>query len=346
LNVEVRANDGRKLDHQTLEVLRMRAVEQVQAGAHPEDVAHALGMHRKTVYGWLAKFREGGQDALKARPVPGRPPRLSGPQIARLYALVVGRDPRQLSFEFALWTREMVRQVIRREFGVGLSVVSVGRLLRTMGLSPQRPLHRAYQQNPKAVRRWKEEEFPAIRAAAKAEGATIYFADEAGIRSDYHSGTTWAPVGQTPVVRNTGARFSVNMLSAVSAQGALRFTVHEGTVTAKVFIDFCTRLLHDTDGPVYLVVDGHPTHRAKATTKFVASTDGRLKLLFLPGYSPELNPDEWVWKNVKHDRIGKTGVTSRDDLKAKALSALRRLQKLPHLIRGFFHDPHLRYITA
>jgi transposase len=346
LNVEVRDNDGRKLDHLTLEVLRMRAVEQVQAGAHPEDVAHALGLHRKTVYGWLAKFREGGKDALRAKPVPGRPPRLSGQQIARLYALIVGRDPRQLSFEFALWTRQMVRQVIRREFGVALSVVSVGRLLRTMGLSPQRPLHRAYQQNPEAVQRWKEEQFPAIRAAAKAESATLYFADEAGIRSDYHSGTTWAPVGQTPVVRNTGARFSVNMLSAVSAQGALRFTVHKGTVTAKVFIDFCKRLLHDTDGPVYLVVDGHPTHRAKATTEFVASTDGRLKLFFLPGYSPELNPDEWVWKNVKHDRIGKTGVTSQDDLKSKAVSALRRLQKLPTLIRGFFHDPHLRYITT
>ena len=346
LNVEVRDNDGRKLDHLTLEVLRMRAVEQVQAGAHPEDVAHALGLHRKTVYGWLAKFREGGKDALRAKPVPGRPPRLSGRQIARLYALIVGRDPRQLSFEFALWTREMVRQVIRREFGVALSVVSVGRLLRTMGLSPQRPLHRAYQQNPEAVQRWKEEEFPAIRAAAKADSATLYFADEAGIRSDYHSGTTWAPVGQTPVVRNTGARFSVNMLSAVSAQGALRFTVHKGTVTAKVFIDFCTRLLHDTDGPVYLVVDGHPTHRAKATTEFVASTDGRLKLFFLPGYSPELNPDEWVWKNVKHDRIGKTGVTSQDDLKSKAVSALPRLQKLPTLIRGFFHDPHPRYTTA
>ena len=140
----------------------------------------------------------------------------------------------------------MVRQVIRREFKVALSVVSVGRLLRTMGLSPQRPLHRAYQQNPEAVQRWKDEQFPAIRAEAKA-GATIYFADEAGIRSDYHAGTTWAPVGRTPVVRSTGARFSLNMLSAVTAQGALRFMIHEGTVNAAVFIDFCKRLLRDAD---------------------------------------------------------------------------------------------------
>jgi transposase len=266
--------------------------------------------------------------------------------LSRLYALIAGRDPRQLQFEFALWTREMVREVIRREFGVALSVVSVGRLLRKLGMSPQRPLHRAYQQDPQAVERWKKETYPGIRKEAEAAGAVIYFADEAGIRSDYHSGTTWSPVGQTPEVKNTGARYSVNMISAVSAKGALRFAVYEGNTTAVTFIDFCKRLLHDAAGPVYLVVDGHPAHRATATKEFAASTGGRLRLIFLPGYSPELNPDEWVWKNVKHDRIGKTGVTSKADLKSKAIGALRRLQKRPGLVRAFFADPHLRYITA
>ena len=149
-------------------------------------------------------------------------------------------------------------------------------------------------------------EYPAIRAQAEAEGATIWFADEAGIRSDYHSGTTWSPVGQTPVVKNTGARYSVNMISVVSAKGALRFAVYEGNTNAAVFIDFCKRLLHDSPANIYLIVDGHPAHRATATKQFATSTEGRLTLVFLPGYSPELNPDEWVWKNVKHDRIGKT----------------------------------------
>jgi transposase len=342
----VRDNDGRKLDHRTLEALRIRAVDQAGQGAHPEDVAAALGLHRKTVYDWLAKYREGGKDALRARPVPGRPPKLGGPQLSRLYALIVGRDPRQLQFEFALWTREMIREVIRREFGVALSVVSVGRLLRKLGLSPQRPLHRAYQQDPEAVERWKRETYPVIRGQAEAAGAVIYFADEAGVRPDYHAGTTWAPAGQTPVVADTGNRFAVNMISAVSAKGALRFAVYDGSTSAATFIDFCKRLLHDAPSPVYLIVDGHPAHRAAATKEFAASTEGRLRLFFLPGYSPELNPDEWVWKNVKHDRIGKTGVTSKQDLKSKAIGALRRLQKRPGLVRAFFADPHLRYITA
>ena len=144
----MRENDGRKLDHVTLEALRLRSVAQIEGGAHPEDVAEALGLHRLTVFGWVAKYREGGKDALKAQPVPGRPPKLAGPQLSRLYALIAGRDPRQMQFEFALWTRDMVREVIRREFGVSLSVVSVGRLLRKLGMSPQRPLHRAYPAGP------------------------------------------------------------------------------------------------------------------------------------------------------------------------------------------------------
>lgn len=291
----VRDNDGRKLDHATLEVLRLRAVEQVEAGEHPEEVAAVLGLHRKTVYGWLAQHREGGREALRAKPVPGRPSKLSDEQMRTLYTLVAETDPRQLSFEFALWTREMVRSLIRQWFGVALSKASVGRLLRSLGLSPQRPLHRAYQQDPDAVQHFTTEEYPHIREAAAREDATIYFADEAGIRSDYHSGTTWAPVGDTPVVERTGARFSVNMLSAVTPGGTLRFMTGEGSTTATVFIDFCQRLLHDAGGPVYLIVDGHPAHRAKATREFVASTDGQLNLIFLPGYPSVSRSCEAVW---------------------------------------------------
>jgi transposase len=288
----MRDDDGRKLDHKTLEQLRIRAVGQVEQGAHPDEVAAGLGMTRAAVYSWLAKYREGGLEALKARPVPGRPPKLSGHQLARLYGLVVGNDPRQLRFAFALWTRAMVRELIRREFGVALSEVSVGRLLRKLGLSPQRPLYRAWQQNPQAVARWKAEEYPAIRELAAQVGATIYFADEAGVRSDYHAGTTWAPVGQTPVVATTGDRFGVNLISAVSAKGALRFAAYQGSLNGPVFIDFCRRLLHDAPGPVFLVLDGHPVHRSKAVKQFADATGGQLRLWFLPGYSPELNPDE------------------------------------------------------
>ena len=175
------------------------------------------------------------------KPVPGRPPKLQGQQLARLYGLVVGNDPRQLRFAFALWTRAMIRERIRWEFHVSLSEVSVGRLLRKLELSPQRPLYRAYQQNPEAVAAWKTEEYPKIRAQAAAVGGTVWFADEARVRSDYHAGTTWAPVGKTPVVAATGDRFAVNLISAVTAKGALRFAAYDGSLNGPVFIDFCRR---------------------------------------------------------------------------------------------------------
>jgi transposase len=342
----VREDDGRKLDHATLETMRIRAVKRVEAGARVEDVAAALGLSRSAVFGWMAAYREGGEHALRAKPVPGRPPKLSGAQLRTLYTLIEGSDPRQYQLEFALWTRELVQQLIWAQFRIRLSVVSVGRLLRTLGFSPQRPVFRASQQDPERVRRWREQDYPTIRAEAAQAGAVIYFADEAGIRSDYHSGTTWAPVGKTPVVASTGARHSVNMISAVTPRGRLRFSVFTGSMTAKVFLEFVRRLLHDEPGPVFLIVDGHPVHRSKTVREFIDRTDGRLRLFLLPPYSPELNPDEWVWKNVKHDRVGRTSVTGPGDLKTKVIGALRRLQKLPHIVRAFFADPDLLYITA
>lgn len=342
----MRDNDGRKLDHATLEALRIRACQQIENGARPEDVAADLGLNRSTVFGWIAAYRRGGAEALAAKTVPGRPPKLSKTQMGLLFTMIEGSNPAQFQLEFALWTRDLVRQVIAKKFGIDLSVGSVGRILRGLGLSPQRPLHRATQQDPERVARWKAEEYPTIRKEAAQVGATVYFADEAGLRSDYHGGTTWAPVGQTPIVRTTGARHSINMISAVTAKGAMHFTTFIGKMNAEVFISYCRSILHDDGGIVFLILDGHPVHRSRAVKEFAASTKGKLRLFFLPPYSPELNPDEWVWKNVKHDRVGKTAITSFDDLRRKAESAMLRLQRLPELVRAFFRDPCLRYISA
>jgi transposase len=263
----------------------------------------------------------------------------------RLRKLLVGRDPRQLQFEFALWTRALVAELIEREFGVKLSLATVGRILHQLGMSPQRPVYRAWQADPAAVEAWKQTTYPAIVAAAKRQDAAIFFGDEASIRTDYHAGTTWAPVGQTPVVRATGQRLAIKMVSAVSPRGELRFRVHEGTMDAGRFIEFCRGLMHDIDRPVFLIVDGSSVHKAVKVREFVASTQGRLQLFFLPSYSPQLNPDEWVWKNVKHDRIARKVPQSKNELKAIAHDALRRLQRLPETVRAFFGDPHLAYIT-
>lgn len=338
--------DGRKLDHKTREAIRIRAVQMVEAGESPEVVIKALGFSRARIYEWIARYQEGGIEALRFKGIPGKTPKLSGADLKRLARIITEKNPRQLKFEFALWTRAMVRKLILDEFGVILSESQVGRLLRKMGMSPQKPLHRAWQRDPERVQRWLDEEFPAIKKLAKKQKAHLFFGDEAGIRSDYHRGTTWAPKGQTPVVETTGARFSVNMISAISAQGQMRFMTVDGAVTAGKFIQFLERLLDNQKRPVFLIIDGHPVHRAKKVKEFVASTYGRLRLFQLPPYSPDLNPDEFVWNHVKRHRVGRTPVTGPDDLKRRVVSALRSLQKYPAKIRGFFQAPSVRYAAA
>jgi len=335
--------DARGYDHKTLEQMRLRAIECIQAGEHPVDVAKILGVQRQVVYKWLAMYRAGGWDALRARPIPGRPPKLGARAMKWIYETIVSKNPLQLKFAFALWTREIIRVLINRKFKVELSLKSVGKLLAQLGLSVQRPLHKAYEQDSTLVRKWLKNEFPKIKERAKREKATIFFGDEAGIRSDYHSGTTWGAIGETPVVRTTGQRVSCNMLSAISAKGEICFMVTTGRVNAGVFIEFLKRLISGGKRKVFLIVDGHPSHRAKKTKRFVESVKDRLALFFLPPYSPELNPDELVWNHVKNHRIGRMLIQGRDDLLSAVRSTLRSLSRTPEKIQGFFRKPSLSY---
>lgn len=309
-----------------------------------KSIMAALRLSRSTFFEWKKAYRTRGVEGLKVRPIPGGTPKLTDKQMSQLCGWIAGRDPRQFQFDFALWTRKIVRDLIRLKFEIEMTPQGVGKLLHRIGLSPQRPLYRAYQQDPEKVRRWREEEFPAIRAQAREEGAEVYFGDEAGIRTDHHAGTTWAPVGQTPVVRVTGERKSVNMISAVSPSGALKFDVFFGSCNEVVFVEFLKKLMHDAPRPVFLILDNVSFHKTKMVKDYVATLDGRLRLFFLPGYSPELNPDEWVWKNVKHDQIKRAGIQRGSELFGIATRALERLQRLPETIRGFFRDPSLAYI--
>jgi transposase len=339
----VHKQDARRLDHRTLTELRKRAVASVQEGQPPAQVAKAMGVTRAAMYGWLAKYRRGGWGALDARKRGGRPPKLDGKALAWVYSTVTMKNPLQLKFTFALWTARMIGELIQQQFGVRLSKASVCRLLAQLGLTPQRPVWRAYQQRPEDVERWLATEYPQIRRLARRENALIFFGDEAGVRSDHHAGTTWAPKGRTPVVSSTGARFGLNLISAVSAQGEFRFMVTPGRVGARVFIEFITRLLHNADRPIFLIVDGHPAHKAAAVRKFVASLNDRFRLFFLPPYSPELNPDERVWNDLKNNAVGRKSINSLETLKRDVISHLRSIQKSPERVRHYFQNETTRY---
>jgi len=335
--------DARRLGHQTLTELRNRAVQSVQDGQSPEVVAQALGIHRVTIYGWLARYRKGGWAALDARKRGGRPPKLDGAALRWIYRTVTLKNPLQMKFTYALWTAKMVGQMIDKRFAVQLSKASVCRLLVQLGLSPQRPVWRAYQQKPEEVKLWMKKEYPHIRDLARRMKARIFFGDEAGVRSDHHAGTTWALKGKTPVVSSTGARFGLNMISAVSAQGEFRFMVVKGRVGGGQFIEFIKRLIHGSQGMIFLIVDGHPAHKARRVVKFVETIKNRFRLFFLPPYSPELNPDERVWNDLKNNAIGRQVISDPRQLHSAVLSHLRFIQKSPDRVRGYFNNETTKY---
>ena len=221
----MKASDARRLDHATLQQMRERAVRSVQDGESAELVARVLGVNRSTVYGWLAQYRRGGWGALKAKPLFGLPPKLDDRKLRWIYDTVTQRNPLQLKFEFALWTREMVAKLIKDRFGISLSLVSVGRLLAQLGITCQKPLHRALERDDALVQQWLKQEYPKIRVLAQREKADIYFGDAAHMRSDHHAGRTWGKKGETPVVSSTGARY--RMSSHLRDYFARPYAVHD-----------------------------------------------------------------------------------------------------------------------
>jgi transposase len=288
------ADEGaRSLSGAAQAALRNRAVQAVLDGMTQAEAARVFRVHPNAVNRWIRRYREGGFPGLAEQRRgrrPGEQPALAAPQQQEVIALVRDSTPDQLGLAGFLWTRDAVAELIGQRYGLWLARTTVGGYLRGWGFSPQRPQHRALEQNPVAVARWLAEEFPTIRARARREGGMVLWLDEMGVGSDAATGRSWAPVGKTPVIKGTGKRFRVNMLSAISNQGLLRFGLVVGSFTGAVFLDFLRRLLRDCEGrKVHLIVDGHPVHRAKLVSAFIGRHTERIELHFLPGYSPELN---------------------------------------------------------
>lgn len=337
--------DARKLDGATQAHLRKLVVDAVRGGMTQTAAASTFGVSLRAISKWMKLSREGGLRALKPGKRGRRPGggRLTTRQAARIRALIVGKMPDQLMLPFYLWTRESVTSLIEREYGITVSPTTAGRYLKAWGMSAQKPVRRAYERNDEAIARWLSEDYPTLVDQAKRDKATIHWGDEMGLRSDHVSGKSFAPMGQTPVVRATGKRFGCNMISAITNRGALAFMVFEGKFKNAVFIEFMKRLLKQATRKIYLIVDGHPVHRSRAVTKFVADNAQRLRLIRLPGYCPELNPDELLNQDVKTNAMGKSRPTNKAEMIDGVRRHLHRRQKQPHVIRNLFQEKHVRY---
>jgi transposase len=335
--------DGRKHDHKTLETIRMMAVRRVHEGEAPSAVIKSYGLCRTSIYRWLRAKKAGGAKALKSRKHPGPTPTLTVKQKKQVRTWICGKDPRQYGFDFGLWSRRIVVELIVQKFKKKLSITSVGRLLAELQITPQKPLRRAYERDPQAVEKWKTQDYPKLKKRAKRRGADIFFLDEAGIRSDAPLQRTWGAKGQTPIVKTSGQRQSVSAISAVTARGAFWYMVYTGRVNATRFVEFLKKFMRHRRRRVFLVVDGLPAHKAKLVAAYVKSLKGKLELHFLPGYAPDLNPDEFVWNHIRHHGTTKTPLRKNESLRKRVEQNLADIKSSPKLVRSFFRAPSVAY---
>lgn len=335
------------MGHDTLEEMRLLAVQRMNEGERAADVAASFGMHRSWAFKCRAAVRGPGKGlrALRSTKGTGRPRKLTPAQEQQVFRWINGKNPQQYGFDFGLWTRQIVQVLVLERFVVRLSLASIGAMLARLGLTAQKPLQRAYQRDPQAIELWQREAYPAIAKRARKEGAEIFFWDESGFRADSVHGKTWAKRGQTPVVNRPGQRQSISAASAVNSKGAFWFQTYQGALTGELFVQLLQKLMHRRKKAVHLVVDGLPAHKKAAVKQYVASTHGKLTLHFLPGYAPDLNPDELVWSHTKRTGVARRPLQKGEKLEERVNEQLQAVADNPSLVRSFFGHPSVAYIS-
>ena len=341
--------DARKLSQKEQRELRHRAVRMLESGLSHQKTAEMLEVSRTTVTAWWGIYRREGLDGLdikKRGRMLGDKRRLTPEQERHIQKLIVDKTPDQLKMPFALWTRKAIGLLIEQEYGVKLPVRTMGLYLKRWGFTPQKPIRKAYEQQPEAVKRWLDEEYPDVEKRAKREGATILWGDETGLSSSDHRGRGYAPMGCKPTRRGPGKRFSTSMVSTITNQGEMRFMVCEGGMNVDIFLRFLRRLIRGADRKIVLILDNLRVHHAKKVQAWVEKHAEAMELVFLPSYSPELNPDELLNQDVKQHMGSQTPTKGKEELQKKLRSYLRNLQRNPRKVANFFDGTFVQYAKA
>ena len=339
--------DARTLPSIAQEDLRRKVLRAVLEGEKQMEAAQIFGVTRQAVGKWVKKYREGGARALRARKR-GRPSKSSllPWQAAQIAKAVVHRYPEQLKLPFYLWTREAVAELIERKFEIRLSRWTVGRYLAQWGFTPQKPMRKAFEQDPEQVRRWLEEKYPEIRKLAKLKKAEIYWGDEMGLRSDHACGRSYGRRGETPVIPGTGQRFGCNMVSAITNRGRLYFMIFKCRFRAEVLIEFLRRLVRQVPRYIFLIIDQHPVHVAVKVKKWFKKNEKCIEVFYLPSYSPDLNPDEKLNQDVKSNAVGRRRPHDQNQMVRNVRSYLYSRQRKPHVVKKYFEAASVRYAAA
>lgn len=304
----------------------------------PVDVTRLLKLSPKIIYHWLTLHKKSGLQILKQRKASGRPPFLTDAQKKKVRHWIVGKNPTQWGLDFGLWTRQIVAELIEREFKISVSLATVSNLLAELNITPQRPLYRAKERNEARINRWLKSDLPRIIKTAKRKGRTLLFLDEAGVRSDNHGGRTWGKKGKTPIVKVVGKKQAVNAISAVGARGEFWWDTYKGRFNGDLMVTMLKKLMYNRKKSVVLVVDNHSVHTSKKVSDYVKTLNGKLIFEFLPSYAPECNPDELVWRQTKHHELNRRPLKIGESLEVRVRTILDEIAKKPKLVQSFFKD--------
>jgi transposase len=338
--------DGRYLDRDSQERIRIVCCERISRGESVSAVMRSCGYSRTTYYKWCGEYQKRGLAGIKKKSGSGSQPLVARKHWVRIFRWINNKDPRDFGYASGLWTRSIISSLIGKKLKIKIGVGAVGDLLLKMKITPQKPLRRAYERDEQAVLEWKEVTYPRVLKMAKKLGAEVFFLDEAGIKSDSRLGKTWGKRGRTPVVKTSGQRQQVSAISAVSPVGKFWFALYECKLNAEFFIAFLENFMKNRRRPLVIILDKHPAHTAKSVEKFIKSTEGKIQLIFLPPYAPDLNPDEFVWKHLKDTGLRKLPLYKNESLKSRVEKDLLRIASDRKTIKSFFLAPSVAYSSV
>jgi len=342
----MKKEDFRKLSPDTRLQIKKLALKMMRSGKSMTEIAELLSVTRKSLYTWEKQFQENGvkglRDGQRGRQY-GQQRVLSTQQEKTIQQIIVDKCPEQLKLPFALWTRKAVQELIENQFNLLLPIRTIGEYLRRWGFTPQKPLRRAYEQKPQVVKEWLDSQYPLIQKRAKKENAQIYWGDETGLSSEDNRGRGYSPKGVTPVRMTTGSRFSTSMISAIANQGQMRFMIYKGGLNIGLFLTFLKRLIKDAKRKVFLIVDNLRVHHAKKVKKWIAEHQKKIELFYLPAYTPERNPDEYMNQDIKVSLSNKKAPRDQNELTANLRSYMKRLQKKNGKVKQFFQHELVKY---
>lgn len=331
--------DFRTVDDATRSSYRKRAISLIKQGKKKGEIALMFGVNKNTVSNWWKSYQSRGTKGFvsKKKGVKSEDKKLlSDEQESAVQKMLVDKMPEQLKLDFALWTRKAVKELVEREFGIVIAITTMGDYLRKWGFTPQKPRKMVYEQCPKKVQKWLDEEYPAIKAQAKQEKAEIYWGDETGVKNQCHHGRSYAPQGKTPVKKSMSKRFSVNMVSAVTNQGKVQFMLYSDSMNADRFIEFMQQLIKPRTQKVYFIVDNLKVHHSKIVKTWVEENKDNIALFFIPSYSPEKNPDEYLNCDLKQGMSSKKSSKNKEILQDNVQNHMEMLQSNPERVKKYF----------